>query len=453
MGIFKAYDIRGVVPSELDEDLARKIGHAFARRIEGKRLLVGQDMRVHSPKIAGAVIDGMRDAGANVVSIGLASTPMTYFAIGSQDVDGGLCVTASHNGGEYNGMKLCGRGATPISKVNGIGDIEKMCAEPYPGVVGERGSLEELDLTAAYAAHVQSFVDMENNVSLAIDAANGMAGHTLPYVLPGLPKLKVDSIFMEPDGTFPNHEANPIKEENLDDVRELVKSKGAELGVGFDGDADRCCFVDEKGRTVPADLMTALLAADFLGREPGGTIVYDLRSSWVVKEEIERLGGKALRDRVGHSFIKRTMRDHGAVFAGELSGHFYFRDNFVCDSGVLAMVSALNLVARDENKGRPLSSLVENLRRYHATGEINFEVEDKEAAIAELRAKYHDGRQDELDGITVEYGDLSSDDWWWFNVRMSNTEPLLRLNLEAKRAETRDAKRNEIVAMLGQPEA
>ena len=453
MGIFKAYDIRGVVPSEMDADIARKIGHAFARRIEARRLLVGQDMRTHSPEIAGAVIDGMLDAGADVVSIGLASTPMTYFAIGSQDVDGGLCVTASHNGGEYNGMKLCGRGATPISKVNGIGDIEAMCQDPYPGAVAARGRFEEIDLLPAYAEHVASFVDMENDVHLCIDAANGMAGHTLPHILPKLPRLKTETLFMEPDGTFPNHEANPIKEENLDDVRQLVMAKGASLGVGFDGDGDRCCFVDETGRTVPADLMTALLASEFLSREPGSPVVYDLRSSWVVKEEIQRRGGRALRDRVGHSFIKATMREHGAAFAGELSGHFYFRDNFVCDSGVLAMVSALNLVARAENRGRGLSELVEDLRRYHATGEINFEVEDKAAAIAALRERYSDGRQDELDGITVEYGDLESDDWWWFNVRMSNTEPLLRLNLEARRQETRDAKRDELIGLLGAPEA
>jgi phosphomannomutase len=253
---------------------------------------------------------------------------------------------------------------------------------------------------------------------------------------------------MEPDGTFPNHEANPLKEETLDDVRELVRSVGAAAGVGFDGDADRCCFVDETGETVTADLMTALLAREFLRKEPGAHIVYDLRSSWVVKEEIQAGGGVAHRDRVGHSFIKATMREHKAVFGGELSGHFYFRDNFVCDSGALAMVSALNLLTREENQGRPLSELVQDLRRYHSTGEINFEVEDKAAAIARLKERYADGRQDELDGITVEYGDLDSDDWWWFNVRMSNTEPLLRLNLEAKRQETRDARRDELVALL-----
>ena len=448
MGIFKAYDIRGVHPTELDADTARKIGHAFARLLDARRLLVGRDMRVHSPEVAGAVIEGMRDAGADVISIGLASTPMTYFAIGSQDVDGGLCVTASHNTGEYNGMKLCSRGAKPISRANGIADIERMCAEPYPGVVGERGALEELDLNEAYAAHVASFCDMEGELTLAIDAANGMAGHTLPGILPRLPKLSTETLFMEPDGTFPNHEANPLKEENLDDVRALVRSSGAAAGVGFDGDADRCCFVDETGETVTADLMTALLAREFLRKEPGAHVVYDLRSSWVVKEEILAGGGVAHRDRVGHSFIKATMREHGAVFGGELSGHFYFRDNFVCDSGALAMVSALNLLSRGENQGRPLSELVRNLRRYHSTGEINFEVEDKAAAIARLKERYADGKQDELDGITVEYGDLDSDDWWWFNVRMSNTEPLLRLNLEARRQETRDARRDELVALL-----
>ena len=448
MGIFKAYDIRGVHPSELNADVARRIGNAFARLLDARSLLVGRDMRVHSPEVADAVIEGMRDAGADVITVGLASTPMTYFAIGSQDVDGGLCVTASHNTGEYNGMKLCSRGARPISRANGIADIERMCGEPYPEPVAKRGSLTELDLDEAYAEHVASFSDMEGELTLAIDAANGMAGHTLPGILPKLPKLTTNTLFMEPDGTFPNHEANPLKEENLDDVRALVRAEGAAAGVGFDGDADRCCFVDETGQTVTADLMTALLAREFLRKEPGAHIVYDLRSSWVVKEEILAAGGVAHRDRVGHSFIKATMREHGAVFGGELSGHFYFRDNFVCDSGALAMVSALNLLSREENRGRPLSELVQDLRRYHSTGEINFEVADKAAAIAKLKERYADGRQDELDGITVEYGDLDSDDWWWFNVRMSNTEPLLRLNLEARREATRDARRDELVALL-----
>lgn len=452
MGVFKAYDIRGVVPSELDAELARKIGHAFATLLSAKKLLIGQDMRTHSPEIAGAVIEGMRDAGASVIDIGLSSTPMTYFAIGSNDCDGGMVVTASHNTGEYNGMKLCGRGATPISAANGILDIERACAADYPGAVGERGGLEQLDLYAAYCEHVASFASMDSKVSIAIDASNGMAGHTLPGILERLPKVEAECALMTPDGTFPVHEANPLKEENLDHVRELVRSSGAQFGVSFDGDADRCCFVDETGATIPADLMTALLARHYLEREAGAKIVYDLRSSWVVKQEIQERGGVAIRDRVGHSFIKATMREQGAAFAGELSGHFYFADNFTTDSGVLAMVSALNFLAREENQGQTLSSLVQDLRRYHATGEINFRVADKAAAIAALKQQFSDGRQDELDGITVEYGDLGDAEWWWFNVRLSNTEPLLRLNLEASSAGLRDERRAQLISLLGDPE-
>ena len=450
MGIFKAYDIRGLVPQELDAPLAKKIGNAFARLLQAKRLLVGRDMRTHSPQIAAAVVEGMRDAGADVIDIGLASTPMTYFAIGSQDVDGGLCVTASHNPGQYNGMKLCSRGSRPISAANGILDIERMCAQSYPTPAGKRGGVTQLDLLAAYADHVASFARIERPITIGVDASNGMAGYTLPRILERLPLVRATTLFMQPDGTFPNHEANPLKEENLDPVRELVRKHSLELGVSFDGDADRCCFVDEGGRTVSADLMTALLARELLRQKPSRAVVYDLRSSWVVKEEIQKAGGIALRDRVGHSFIKATMRAHGAIFGGELSGHFYFADNFVSDSGVIAMVTALNLLSREPRER--LSTRVQSLRRYHATGEINFHVADKAAAIAALKSRYADGRQDELDGISVEFGDLKSSEWWWFNVRASNTEPLLRLNLEASTAALRDRRRDELVALLGDPE-
>lgn len=449
MGIFKAYDIRGLVPSELDAELGRKIGHAFVRLLSAKHLVVGRDMRTHSPEITNAVIEGMLDAGSDVTYVGMASTPMTYFSIGSRDCDGGLVVTASHNPGEYNGMKLCGRGATPISAANGIMEIAAMCEENYPGPVAQRGTLTEIELLDDYADHVVGFSKMDSDVSIAIDASNGMAGYTLPSILERLPHAKASTMLMEPDGSFPTHEANPLIEENLDYVRELIASSGAQLGVSFDGDADRCCFVDEKGVTVPADLMTALLARIYLKGGKPVPIVYDLRSSWVVKEEIKKAGGTPIRDRVGHSFIKATMREKGAVFAGELSGHFYFADNFTTDSGVLAMVSALNLVCAS---GQPFSEMVQDLRRYHATGEINFRVPDKDVAIAELKAKYADGRQDTLDGITVEYGDLGDSEWWWFNVRASNTEPLLRLNLEASSAELRDQRRDELFSLLGTPE-
>ena len=452
MGIFKAYDIRGLVPSELDAELARKIGHAFARLLKARRLVVGRDARSHSPEMHAAVIEGIRDAGADVIDIGLASTPMSYYAIGTQECDGGLVVTASHNPGEYNGMKLSGQGARPISAANGILEVEAMCAEPYPGLVGKRGECNQVDLLEAYSKHVASFAKIESDVHIAIDAANGMAGYTLPSILAKLPRVKASTIFMEPDGTFPNHEANALMEEILDYVREVILTSGARFGVGFDGDADRCCFVDETGETIPADLMTALLSRIYLKRGKGVPIVYDLRSSWVVKEEIARGGGLPIRDRVGHSFIKATMREHGAAFAGELSGHFYFGDNFTTDSGVLAMISALNVVASKENAGTPVSELVRDLRRYFSTGEINFRVADKDAAIAELKSTFADGKQDELDGITVEYGDLDSPSWWWFNVRASNTEPLLRLNLEASNRELRDQRREQLIGLLGTPE-
>ncbi len=452
MGIYTAYDIRGLYPQELDSDLARKIGNSFARFLKAKRLVVGQDMRSHSPAVADAVSAGMRDAGCDVIRLGLASTPMTYYAIGSLDCDGGLCVTASHNPAEYNGMKLCGRGATPISAANGIRDVERMCAEAYPAPAARRGTEQPVDLLGAYADHVARFALAQNPVSLAIDASNGMAAYTLPAILERLPLIRAHAILMELDGTFPVHEANPLKEENLRWVQDLVRAKKARLGVSFDGDADRCCFVDEQGRTVGADLMTALLSRWFLERRPGAPIVYDLRSSWVVREEIQRAGGVPIRDRVGHSFIKATMRARGAVFGGELSGHFYFADNFTTDSGVIAMVTALSVLDTPEYRDRPFSDIVASLRRYHSTGEINFHVADKDAAIAELRSKYSAGRQDELDGITVEFGDLSSEPWWWFNVRPSNTEPLLRLNMEASTPALRDAQRDELVALLGEPE-
>ena len=453
MGIFKAYDIRGLYGSELDAATAKKIGNAFARLLGAKKLVVGQDMRTHSPELTDAVSEGMRDAGCDVIRLGLASTPMTYYGIATQDCDGGLCVTASHNSAPYNGMKLCGKGATPISAANGILDIEKMCAEPYPEPVAQRGTETTVDLLSAYAEHVTGFAKIEQPVAVSIDAANGMAGHTLPSILKRLPQVTTHACLMEPDGSFPVHEANPLKEENLEWVAKLVRENSDRVGVSFDGDADRCCFVDETGRPIGADLMTALMASHILAEGGPKPVVYDLRSSWVVKEEIQRAGGRAIRDRVGHSFIKATMRDNGAVFGGELSGHFYFADNFTTDSGVIAMMTALSVLDAPANRDKPLSELVQGLRRYHATGEINFHVEDKDAAIAELKKVYGEGRQDELDGITVEFGDLKDADWWWFNVRASNTEPLLRLNLEAKRAETRDARRDEIVARLGEPEA
>jgi len=448
MGIFKAYDIRGKVPSELNPEIARKIGTAFAKLLSARRIVVGQDMRTHSPAITEAVIEGIRDTGCDVTSIGLASTPMAYFAIGSNYCDGGLNVTASHNPAEYNGMKLCGRGATPISAANGILELERMVAGDLSQRPIMRGRLEPIEMLDRFADHVAKFAHIRQPISVAIDAANGMAGYTLPPILARLPKVRATTAFMELDGTFPNHEANPLKEENLATVKQLVVGSSSALGVSFDGDADRCGFVDERGRTVGNDLMTALLAREILMEKPGAAVVYDLRSSWVVPEEIRRAGGVPIRDRVGHSFIKATMRANDAVFGGELSGHYYFKENYTCDSGEIAMISALNLLG---NLDRPLSKLAADLRRYSSTGEINFQVDDKEAAIARLREVFSDGKQDELDGITVEYGQLGDKSWWWFNVRPSNTESLLRLNLEASDRALRDEKRAVLVDLLGSP--
>jgi phosphomannomutase len=452
MGIFKAYDIRGVVPKELDAALAKKIGNAFARFLKAKTLVVGQDMRTHSPALADAVSEGMRDAGADVIRLGLSETPMAYFAIGSLACDGGLCVTASHNPGQYNGMKLCREGAKPISKDTGIGEIERLCAAPYPAPVAKRGKEEQRELLNDYAAHVAKFASLGREVRVAIDAANGMAGHTLPKVLERVPRIRAETLYMEPDGSFPNHEANPLIEANLVDLKKLVKAKQSELGVAFDGDADRCCFVDEQGSTVGADLVTALLAPVFLKRFPKTAVVYDLRSSWAVKEEIERAGGIPVRDRVGHSFMKATMRQKGAQFGGELSGHFYFAENFTADSGLIAMMSVLSLLSSRENQGKTFSQLLAGVRRYHSTGEINFHVEDKAGMIAGLKQRYASGKQDELDGITVEFGDLKQREWWWFNVRPSNTEPLLRMIVEASTAKLRDQKKAELIGLLGTPE-
>jgi phosphomannomutase len=327
-----------------------------------------------------------------------------------------------------------------------------MCGEPSPPPAARPGPEERRDVLADYVAHVARFAQLGREVKVAIDAANGMAGHSLPHVLERVPAIRAQTLYMEPDGTFPNHEANPLKEENLVDLKKLVGVEKCELGVAFDGDADRCCFVDEQGVTAGADLVTALLAPVFLRRFPGTAVVYDLRSSWAVKEEILKAGGVPVRDRVGHSFMKATMRQKGAMFGGELSGHFYFAENFTADSGLIAMMSVLSLLTAPANRGKTFSQLLAGVRRYHTTGEINFHVEDKAAMIAALKRRYASGRQDELDGITVEFGDVGEGEWWWFNVRPSNTEPLLRMIVEASSARLRDAKRAELVAMLGTPE-
>ena len=442
-GVFKAYDVRGIYGSEIDEALARKIGAAFADLVGGTTVVVGHDMRACAPSITEAMIEGIRDRGTNVIAIGLASTPMTYYAIGSLGVDGGIQVTASHNPSEYIGMKFCRKDCVPVGYDTGIAEMEAACHAEQKAPVAERGTVSEQDITAGYVEHVTGGLERKIDLKCVIDCGNGMGGHELPPVIEKL-GLDVDRLYFELDGTFPNHEANPLKLENMVDLMNRVKETGADIGLAFDGDADRCAFVDENGKIVTNDIMTAVVAREFLSQSPGSAVVYDLRSSRVVKEEVENAGGRAIKERVGHSFIKKTMRDNDAIFGGELSGHYYFKDNFTSDSGVIAMLTVLDVMQRD---GKKLSELAAPLERYPSTGEINFHVEDKDGMIAQLKEKYADGRISELDGVTVEY------DSWWFNVRKSNTEPVLRLNLEADDAATLEAKKAELLGLLGEPEA
>ncbi len=442
MSVFKAYDVRGIYGKEIDESLAEKIGAAFVKLIGGGPLVVGHDMRDCAPGIAEAFMRGAQNQGADVVFIGLASTPMTYYAIGSLGVNGGVQVTASHNPSQYIGMKFCRAGCVPVGYDTGIVEMEKACAGPLPEAVAKPGSRREVDITADYVSHVSQFIDTSLDLKCVIDAGNGMAGHELPAVIEHL-GLNADCLYFELDGTFPNHEANPLKVENMLDVMARVKETGADIGLAFDGDADRCAFVDEKGDIVANDIMTAIVARELLRRHPGSHVVYDLRSSRVVAEEVEKAGGVPIKERVGHSFIKATMRAHDAVFGGELSGHYYFKDNFTSDSGVISMLLVLERMQREGGK---LSELAAPLLRYPATGEVNFVVEDKDGMIERLKKEFADGRISELDGVTVEY------DTWWFNVRKSNTEPLLRLNLEADDDGTLAECRARLLAILGEPE-
>lgn len=442
-GVFKAYDIRGTYPDQIDETLARKIGYAIATFLGAKTLVVGRDMRVSGPSIAGAAIEGARRAGADVISIGLASTPMAYFAIGSLKTDGGFNVTASHNPAQYTGFKICREDAIPLSGETGIGDIEKMVAElPDELPAGEReGELIEKDVRAGYIEHVLGFKGEIKPLKVVIDTANGMAGHTLPALLEHLP-LEVERLFFELDGNFPNHEADPLKRKNLETLIERVTATGADLGIAFDGDADRCMFVDEHGEPVGADLVTALVAPEILKKHPGCAIVYDLRSSQVVPAVIAAAGGRPIRERVGHSFIKATMRKEGGKFGGELSGHFYFADNYHSDCGEIAMLEVLTVVSA---AGKGLSELIAPLQTTHRSGEINFRVDSTEAKIKQLAAIFADAEIDYKDGITIQYPT------WWCNVRPSNTEPLLRLNLESADETTFGEARAKIMALLGDP--
>ena len=440
--IFKAYDIRGVVPDELDEGLAETVGAAFAQLTEADAIVTVHDMRTSSGPLADAVGRGATAQGADVVAGGLGSTDMLYYASGSLDIPGAM-ITASHNPSKYNGIKLCRAGARPVGADSGLAELQEMVAAGVPPYQGEPGTVTRRDLLSGYASHLKELVGLSGirPLTVAVDAGNGMAGHTVPKVFEGLP-ITLFPLFFELDGTFPNHEANPIDPANLRDLQQAVLQAGADVGLAFDGDADRCFVVDERGQIVSPSVLTALIAVRELAREPGATVIHNLITSRAVPEIITEHGGTPVRTRVGHSFIKARMAETGAIFGGEHSGHFYFRDFWFADSGMLA---ALHVLAALGGQDRPLSELLAEFSRYHASGEINSEVRDQAGVTAAVRAAFADRpgvSTDELDGLTVSGSN------WWFNLRPSNTEPLLRLNVEAADEAGLAAVRDEVLAIV-----
>ena len=441
MGIFKAYDIRGIYGQDLTDEIFYKIARAYVKFAGVRKVVVARDCRTHSEPLFAAFAKGLTDMGVDVIDIGRASTPMSYFANASLRADGSVMITASHNTKEWNGCKLCRANAVPISGATGIKDIERMVETGDLGAdAAVKGTITRLDVSAQYAAHVREFAHLARPVHVAMDFANGM-GIAESAAFAGT-DLTYDSLYGEYDGNFPNHDANPLHVETLKDLQSLVRANPGKyaFGVAFDGDADRAGFLDEKGEIIPMDFMTALIAQDLLQSAPGAACFYDLRSSKVAAEVIAAAGGKPMMSRVGHSFIKAQMRENDAIFAGELSGHYYFKANSTAESSSMATFALANIVSKSD---KPLSALVAPLRKYAHSGEINSKVADAAAVLARVKATFPDNF--ELDGVSVDRWDAEG---WRFNVRMSNTEPLVRLNLEAKTPELMAAKRDEMLALI-----
>jgi phosphomannomutase len=445
--IFKAYDIRGTTPDQLDADVARSLGGAFAVFVAGqvggaRKVLVGRDMRPSGVELAAAFADGVRAQGLDVVDLGLASTDLVYFAAGKLDAPGAM-FTASHNPAQYNGVKLCLAGARPIGEDTGLVEIKALTAEGVPAHRGPAGGLESLDLLRAFAEHVRSFIDVGalRPLKIVADTANGMGGLVVPAVFDGLP-VDLEVLFGELDGTFPNHPADPIQLENLRDLQARVLEVGADVGLAFDGDADRVFLVDETGAPLSGSTTTAIVAAGVLEKNPGATILHNCICSKAVPEVVRERGGTPVRTKVGHSFIKAVMADTGAAFGGEHSAHYYFRDNWRADSGSIAALMVLEQLSKS---GLSLSELRRPFDRYAASGEINARVDDPRAVIERVATAYPAEAQDRLDGLTVDLGD------WWFNLRPSNTEPLLRLNLEAPDAARCARHVAEVQALIDSP--
>jgi len=440
MGIFKAYDIRGVYPTELDEEIARKIGTCAGKLIGGRTIGVGHDMRLSGEALSDAVIDGLLRAGVNVIDLGAIATPMLTFSVVEYGFDGGVMVTASHNPKEYNGFKMVRKEGKPVGWDTGIAEIEKQVATltKLPDRA-PRAKVARRDSLGDYVDHLMSFVRGIKDITVAVDAAHGMAGLYMPKVFARL-KAKLVPLYFNLDGSFPDHGPNPMEAENLEDLQHAIREQHADVGIALDADADRVVFIDEQARPIPCDLIIALLAKEALSEHPGQAVVYDVRSSWAVREEIAALGGKPVMGRVGHSFMKALLRETNGVLAGELSGHYYFRDNHFADDGAIAAIKVLNLLCRER---KALSELVRPLQRYAASGEINSDVPDKDAKIAEVKAKFgQGGRIVELDGLSVEFAD------WWFNIRPSNTEPKLRLTVEAKTKPLMEQKRDGLLSVI-----
>jgi phosphomannomutase len=440
--LFKAYDIRGIVPQELDADIAYRIGRALVTFLRVNTVVVGRDMRVSGPELQAALMDGIRDQGADVVDIGLVSTDTLYFAVGKYGYPAGVMITASHNPAAYNGFKICREEARALSLETGIAEIRDLVLRGEFPEGGQRGSHEERDVLEAYAEHALGMIDREKikPFKIAVDAGNGMGGKLGPVVFEKLP-VEIVPLYFELDGTFPNHEANPIEPENIRDLQRAVVEQGCDLGVAFDGDADRMFLIDEHGEFIGGDMTTAMVAMQMLKKFPGSAVVYNLICSRTVPEVIEENDGRAIRSRVGHSFIKVLMREEDAIFGGEHSGHFYFRDNWYADSGLIAMLTVLELMSEED---RPLSEILAPIDSRVRSGEINSEVADTDATIATVEQHFaaQGAEIDHLDGLTVGFDD------WWFNLRGSNTQPLLRLNVEAEDKAVLEEKTTEVLRLI-----
>jgi phosphomannomutase len=441
-GIFKSYDIRGTVPDQVTTGDAYRIGKAAVGHLKAKTLAVGRDARIHSPEFSAALIAGINAAGADCYDLGMNPTPMTYFATGmlGRQLQGAIQVTASHNPAQYNGFKFTKGGALPMSYDSGLAEMETLYKQDEPGLGKSKGKTVLKNLRGSYIKHCRRFANLPRPLKIAIDTGNGVMGDILPELLKGLP-LKVTPLFFKPDGRFPNHEANPLKSENLVDLQKAVVDKKCDIGVAFDGDGDRVAFVDETGAAVPGDLAGALMAQVLLSKHPGAKVFYDIRATKALPEAIAAAGGVALESRVGHSYIKAGLRREKALMAAELSGHYYFRDFFYSDSGETAFFLVLSLLSQGSKK---TSELITPLKRYFHTGEINFEVHDAVKAISAAEQKYGPSAKNvsKVDGVSIDLGG------WWFNLRMSNTEPVVRLNLESLRSQAEMEEKQAEVSKL-----